>query len=146
MSERTIRETIEKGPTMLNRLRSTILAVCAASLVALAAPAVAQEAATTQQAAPTFSESEIEAVAGVYVEILDIQNEYVPKIEAAQSPDEAQQLQQEAAEKSMKTIEDYEGVTPELYNEVMTAAQQSPEVGDRLLIKVREIQGDDEGT
>jgi len=90
------------------------------------------QAASGRVQAPEVSDAKLESVAKAYIEVVAIQEEYRPRIEAAQSPEEAQQLQQEANQEMVEAIEAQDNVTLDEYNTIIQAAQMDEELGARL--------------
>lgn len=106
-----------------NRLTLTIVALCT---LAMAVPAIAQETVEV-------SEPQLEAVASVYLDLMQIQEEYAPKFEAAASAEEAQAVQQEASEKMLRVIEEEESITAEEYQQIMNETQENETLRNRLI-------------
>ncbi len=99
------------------------------AVAAMALSAVAQEP----------SDAKLEAVAHAYLGVMEIQNEYGPQIQEAQSPDEAQALQQEATEKMLHVIKAQESVTVEEYNEILEEVQSNEELRNRFATVVESL-------
>jgi sugar phosphate isomerase/epimerase len=85
---------------------------------------------TTQT--PEVPEAKLESVAKAYIEVVAIQEEYGPRIEAAQSPEEAQQIQQVANQEMVEAIDAEDGVTLDEYNTIIQATQTDDELAARL--------------
>jgi len=130
--------------TSLCRIRLFSLVALLAVLMwpQMAAGGVQEEAPEAPATPAEVPDATLEVVAKAYVEVLDIQEEYRPRIESSQSAEEAQRLQQEAEEEMVQAIEAQEGVTLEVYNTTIERATQSdPELGARLREHVqRELQ------
>lgn len=122
-----------------------LLTSLAASMALLAAgPALAQETQQqggqqqggtgmqSQQSAPAdFDDAELQKFVSAQEGINDIRDEYMEKIESADDQQQAQELQQEANDKMVSTIEQ-EDLNVETYNEIATAYNSDPETRERV--------------
>lgn len=121
-----------------------LLISVAASLALLAAtPALAQEgqqqnssggysdpaSAGTQNT--DFNDQELKQFVSAQEGINGIRDEYMEKIEAADSQQTAQELQMEANEEMISVIEDA-GIDVQTYNAIATAYNSEPDVRDRV--------------
>lgn len=113
-------------------LAVTTLFVVAVPLFALAA--------SQSESAVDVSEEKLEAVAKAYLQVFRIEQSYQPRIQGAQSPDEANQLQQAANQEMVEAIENEDDVTVNEYSEIMRAIGDDEELGERLQAVVDEIQ------
>ena len=85
-----------------------------------------------QQAAPAdFGDAELEKFVSAQEGINEIRDEYMARIESADSQEEAQKLQQEANEEMVGTIEG-EDLDIQTYNEIATAYNSDPETRERV--------------
>lgn len=121
--------------------RNAACAIATALILAFSALPVAGQA---QQQAPDLSNSKIEAVAEAYLKVFEIQNTYRPQIEAAQNPEQAQRLQQQANDETVKIIREQEGLTVEEYSQVINLAQSNEQVRERLVKEIERIQQEEE--
>ena len=87
-----------------------------------------------------LSEAKLRTVARVYLDVFQVQQVYRPQIEAAQSQQEAQRLQQQSNREMTEIIEDEENLTVDEYSKIVSAAQQDQQLADRLDAYIREIQ------
>lgn len=118
--------------------RASIIAVAAA---AIAAGPVWMSAATAQgygapaqqqpQQQPSFSDAELQTFAEAAMEIQQINQEYQPQMQQAQTPEEQQSIRDEATEKMVEAIEE-KGLSVEQYNEIASAAQSDPETAEKI--------------
>jgi len=119
------------------KLAVMLLALLAFTCTALAAqqqaPAPAQDQPGSQQQTVNPSEDKLEAVAKAYVKVQAVQQEYEPKIQAAQQPEQAKQLQDEARGKMVKAVSDTDGITVDEYSQIMQAAQRDEQLRARLI-------------
>jgi hypothetical protein len=92
-----------------------------------------EQAPGAQAQAVNPSEDKLESVAKAYVKVQAVEHEYEPKIQAAQKPEQAQQLQDEARQKMVKAVSDTGGVTVDEYAQIMQAAQKDGQLRSRLI-------------
>ena len=90
-------------------------------------------------AAAEMSDEKLKAVASAYIKVFEVQQTYAPRIETAETPEEANRLQQAANQEMMDVIENEENVTVEDYNDVITALRDDEELRDRLQAQVDAI-------
>jgi hypothetical protein len=119
-----------------NRKIRTILGVMAALPLFSALPLLGQSA--------DVSDAKLEAVAKAYVQVLDIQNTYKPKIESARTQEEAQRLQQEANQKMIEAIQ-VQQLAVEEYNAIINASDQDAELRERLVAHIQRVQAESSG-
>ncbi|MDX1589155.1 MAG: DUF4168 domain-containing protein [Oleiphilaceae bacterium] len=104
-----------------------------------ATPALSQEGSTGQQdmtpeqrhQAAEFSDSELEQFFALQDDIGEIREEYVARIESAESEEEARELQSEAQTKMVNAIEEA-GMSVEEYNAIAVAYNSDPSVQERV--------------
>jgi len=94
-----------------------------------------------QQAAPVMQASEIsdkklEKFADSLGEIMEIRQDFTAKLEEVGDPAEAQQLQQQANQKMMKTVEDND-LSIEEYNAINQAVQNNPQLRDKVISMIQ---------
>lgn len=95
-----------------------------AAMLALAAPpALAQQ----QPAAPaeTLSQEQLKAFADAALDVQRVRAEFDGQMQAAESPEEAARLQQEAQEQATQAVES-QGLTAGEYTAIAQAANQDP--------------------
>lgn len=117
----------------------------------MSAPVLAQNAQPQQQApAPAVeqavaevSDSDIQSFAEAYVGVQQLNQEYTVKLQGATDEDAATQLQQEGQEKMHNAITDV-GLTLAEYREIANAANQSPEIQQRLGTAIEALLGEAE--
>lgn len=84
-----------------------------------------------QQQQADFSDEELQDFVSLQDEIGEVREEYVSQIEAADSEDEARQLQQEAQTEMVDVIEEA-GMSVEEYNAIAVAYNSDPSVQERV--------------
>lgn len=115
--------------------RTAAAAMAATALAAgFALPAFAQaETETpqaTQPAAPT--EEDLQSYAAAALEVQSLLEEWQPQIEAAESPEQANEIGQQAQAEMVMAVE-AEGLSVEEYNRITQLAQTDPELQSRIM-------------
>lgn len=87
--------------------------------------------AQSQQQADDFSDEDLQQFVDLQGEIGDIREEYVSKIEEADSEDKARELQQEAQSAMVEAIE-AAGMSVQDYNAIAVAYNSNPDVQERV--------------
>jgi type IV secretory pathway VirB4 component len=119
----------------MNVHRTALAAVAATALAAgLALPAFAQADSevpqATQPAAPT--EEELQSYAAAAQQIQQIVEEWQPQIANAATPEEANQLGQQAQVEMVMAVE-AEGLSVDDYNRITQLAQADPDLQARIM-------------
>ncbi|WP_407294458.1 DUF4168 domain-containing protein [Stutzerimonas zhaodongensis] len=94
-----------------------------------------------QQVAPVMQASDIsdkklEKFADSLGEIMEIRQDFTAKLEEIGDPAEAQQLQQQANQQMMKTVEDND-LSIEEYNAINQAVQNNPQLRDKVISMIQ---------
>lgn len=123
--------------------RMTAGAVPASVALALAvvvptAPASGQEARSVTNAAAEVTAAELRAFAATHAEVAGVIEEWRPRIDAAQSAEQAHELNQQASREVLQTIENGK-LSSERYNAIYTLMHRNPDVADRIRGHLREI-------
>jgi hypothetical protein len=119
--------------------RASIIAVAAAAIATgpawMSAAAAqgygAQPQQEQQQQMPSFSDAELQTFAEAAKEVQQINQEYQPQMQQAQTPEEQQSIRDEATEKMVEAIEQ-KGLSVEQYNQIASAAQSDPETAEKI--------------
>ncbi|MGS4947139.1 DUF4168 domain-containing protein [Meridianimarinicoccus sp. RP-17] len=121
------------------RKLTTILAGCGlvAALGALPAAVAANDVTSDPTPlvlaqATAFDDEKIEAFAAALVQVEEIRASYSGPFQAAQTEEQRQQINQEAAQEMMEAVEEAPNITLEEYDALLQAAQQDPELADRI--------------
>ena len=107
------------------------MAFGAASLMpvqAQQAPAPAQAPAATS----AYSDEQLRSFAVATLQIQEVGQEYQPRMEAAETTEQQQQLAQEANAQMVQIVEQVEGITVPEYNEIAEAARANPEIMQQI--------------
>lgn len=121
-------------------MKKSLASISLSILIALASSsALAQEetqanAQTAPQAAPQTIEI-TEAAVDKFIEVLQdvesIRGKYVERLQDAEDQQTAMEIQQEAQEKMVEKVQS-SGMTVQQFNMIAQAAQQSPEIQQRI--------------
>ena len=117
--------------------RATILSLLLASPLALAQQGQNPPPQTHQSpggAAPvtSFSDQQLNRFADSYIDILEIQQVFTAKLERAEEPQQAQELQQEANQKMIGAIED-NGLNVQEYTEIARAMDTDHDLREQVI-------------
>lgn len=122
-----------------NRMIHRRWALTVSTVFVVAIPLFAMAAFQSDSAAE-ISDEKLKAVASAYIQVFKINQSYKAKIEASQTTEEANELQQTANQEMIDAIESEENVTVNEYNEVIGALADDEELRERLQAHVDEIQ------
>jgi hypothetical protein len=120
----------------MTRARLPIVAALVALGLGLAgaAPAAAQSPGPAPEAAPkakAFSANDLQSFARAAVKVKKLNEVYMPKLQAAETPEEQQAVRRDATAKMAEAVEK-EGLSVDKYNEIYLAARSDPEVADEV--------------
>lgn len=128
--------------------RYSIMAVAALGLSLPATGlAVAQETAPAQPSVETpqpsqdYSDETLRSFAVAFLQVDEINRQYTPRLQEATTPEEQQQIQQEASQEMVNAVEGAEGITIQEYTSIMQAAQADPELAQTLTAYIGEASG-----
>lgn len=100
-----------------------------------ASPAPATQPAPVVEAAD-ISDKKLEKFADSLGEIMEIREDFTAKLEKTGDPAEAQQLQQQANEKMMNTVQEND-LSIEEYNAINQAVQNDPKLRDKVIAMIQ---------
>lgn len=122
-------------------MNKLLISITASLAMLAAAPAIAQQDAQqgAEYADPAaqnaqdanYSDSELQQFVEAQSGVMEVREDYIAKIEAADSQQEAQELQMEANDKMVAVIEEV-GMDIPTYNAIATAYSSNPEVRNRV--------------
>ena len=118
-------------------IRSTLLTTIACAMLGASwAPVVSAQAPSspavqTPQQASSYSDTELKSFALAALSVQRIRNLYQPKLDAAKTPEQEQEVRKAATDEMVRAIEG-EGMTVRQYREISTQMQQSPELAKRV--------------
>lgn len=90
--------------------------------------------------AQDFDDATLQSFAAVSVELQGIQQEYAGRLEGVQDQDRAIELQREANEKMVETVEDA-GLDVQTYNAIANAMNTNPELNSKVMGMIEEEEG-----
>jgi hypothetical protein len=128
----------------MTRARLLIVAALVAFGLGLAwvSPAASQSPGPAPAETPkatAFSASDLQSFARAAVKVKKLNEVYMPKLQAAQTPEEQEAVRRDATAKMAEAVERV-GLSVDKYNEIYLAARTDPEVADevgRLIEKER---------
>lgn len=100
----------------------------------------AQSYETREFAQLEFSEQEIRSFAQAWVEIAQIDQQYQPRIQAAETSEERERLQQRAMDSMIDAVENT-GLSVDTYSEIHAASQMDPQLAGQINSYVQQMQG-----
>ena len=129
------------------RTKRALAAILGLGLAAASiSPALAQSsdkapAATEQggQAAAEYSENDLKAFAVAALEVRRIRESFTPKVEAAETPEQRQEISKEATDQMVKAVEKH-GLTAQKYNNIYADSQSNEQLAERVNQHLREAQ------
>jgi hypothetical protein len=95
--------------------------------------------APVERSAQSYSDAELKSVARAVLEVQRINNAYVPRLEAARTPEEEQQVVLSASKEMTQAVEQ-SGMSIDKYKEILIHAEQNPELADRIREHIRNPQ------
>jgi hypothetical protein len=136
-------EGVARGGMSASNFITLALAAIAAVWLA-AAPAQTRQAAgasddvvANAEEKPPPTDDELKSFAGAVVEVHRINDAYVPKLQAADTPDEEQKLEAAALREMVQAVEK-EGLSVEKYEQILTQAQTDRDLVHRLKRPLRD--------
>jgi len=129
MKERNVSMKIQPAPWALSIFLSGIL------MLGIALSVRAQDVKTPQQQPPAqaaeFDRKQIESFASAARQVHQIRSKWLPRLQEPSNADKVQELQAQANAEMRSAVEE-KGLSVESYNAIATAAQQNPELAERI--------------
>lgn len=123
---------------MQSQSRKLILALLLAAPLAWAPLASAQDYGADAAGAMEVSAAQVDAFASALQEVQAIGQEWTQRMQEAEDQGEIADMREQARNQMVTAIED-EGMTVEEYNRIATAAQNDPELAQRIHQAVAEF-------
>lgn len=123
-------------------IRSSLLTTMAIALLAVAPVPVAMAQSgqpSVEQSVPSVSDAELKSFAVAVLEVQRINDTYMPRFEAAKTPEEQQQVENAASKEMVKAVEK-QGMTVDKYKEILSLAQKNPQVAERIKQHIKSAQ------
>jgi uncharacterized protein HemX len=108
-----------------------IAAALAAGPVWISAASAQNSGAQQQQQRSSFSETDLKSYAEAAKEVQQINQEYMPQFQAADSTQKKQAVQEEATQKMVEAIKE-KGLSVERYNQIASTARDDPETAAKI--------------
>lgn len=90
-----------------------------------------------QSSPPAYGDEELKSFASAAIAVQRINDFYLPKLQAAQSVQEEQDVQRTASGEMTQAVEST-GMTVDKFNEILVIAQLNPEIADRIAHHIKE--------
>jgi len=118
-----------------------MMAVAAWLGIASVLAAVAQQVTPSpaQQSTPSYSDDELRTFAVAVLEVQKINNLYLPRLEAASTTEEQQQVV-EAAKVEVAQVIQKQGITINRFHQILGDAQADTGLADKVRKLIREVQ------
>lgn len=113
-------------------MRLPAAAAVALALAAAAPAALAEPAGTRLAQAESYSDAQLDSFAVAAIEVSKVRNEYIPRIQSAESEADKQALAQEATDRMIAAVDSAPGISVDEYNAIAQAAGEDPELAERL--------------
>ena len=131
---------IQNNRRSIQKLGTAAAAAAVLSFMFATAPAMgAQNQQAPQAAQPghqNFSDKDLDSFADAYLGVMKVRQSYGPKINAANSAKEKQQMQQEAV-KNMAGAVRQSGITVAEYNQITNASKTDTDLQKRIITKIK---------
>jgi hypothetical protein len=89
-------------------------------------------------AAAAFDEPTLQSFVVAFLQVDEINRTYLPQMQEADTPEEQQQIQQQATQEMVTVVENAEGISVEEYNTIIETAQTDPELAQRINDMIRD--------
>lgn len=86
----------------------------------------------------SFSDADLKSFVIAALEVERISDTYLPKLKAAKTPEEQQQVENAASREMVKAVEN-KGISVDKYQEIATEAQANPEIAERVKQHIKDI-------
>ena len=121
------------------KIQPTVLALSAilagALILSLALPLQGQDSQPRQQQPPAQqlepSQDQLKSFVSAALEVQQIRSKWQPRIQAADSAEQAQELQVQASTEMVSAVQD-KGLTVDTYRAIAMAARDNPELASRI--------------
>lgn len=122
-------------------MQSRFLTMMAVAVLAFAVMPIARAqggASPSQPPALSYSDDELRSFVVAALEVQRINNTYLPKLQAATTPEEQQQVREEASVEMVQAVEK-NGLSVDKYKEILDQARTNPEVASRVKEHVKNV-------
>lgn len=124
---------MKKTATLVSVLMALGLSTSAMAEQGYGSPEQAAPQAPKPETAPAsdFRDADLQKFADVQGDLDQIRNEYSGRLESTKDPDQAAQLQQEANQKMVQTVQN-KGLDAKTYSNIALAIQSDPELRNKV--------------
>ena len=95
----------------------------------------------TGQPSAEYSDETLRSFAVAFLQVDAINREFTPRLQEATTPEEQQQIQEEASQEMVNAVESSDGISVQEYTSIMQAAQADPELAQKLTEYIGEASG-----
>jgi len=129
------------------RLRDSLIALSVVGLAAgplavtgAAAQDETQPPATMEAPAATtdFDDDTLRSFVVAFLQVDEINRTYLPQMQEAETPEEQQEVQQQATQEMVLVVENAEGISVDEYNSIIETAQADPDLASEINELIRE--------
>jgi hypothetical protein len=89
-------------------------------------------------AATNFDENTLRSFVVAFLQVDQINRVYLPQMQEADTPEEQQQVQQQATQEMVLAVEGAEGISVDEYNAIIETAQADPELAQQINELIRQ--------
>lgn len=117
---------------------ATLTSTVALALAAAPAVVVTAQTATAQEEGE-FSASDLDAFVAAYLEVNELQAEYSAQLQTAPDEETQQTIAEEGNAAIVTAIEETDGMTVELYTQILEGAGSDATLNDRITRRLNEV-------
>ncbi len=122
------------------KLKPKFLTAIAAIALGFSTPVVAQQSEVPSIAAEDVTETQVNAFVDAALAVQDVQNEYMPKIQATEDETERNEIIEEANTAAAAAVESVEELTIDDYLAISEAARQDEDLNARIMARLQSEQ------
>ncbi len=123
-------------------IRSRFLTMMAVAVLGFAAAPIAgaqSSQSPAEQPASSFSDDELKSFVVAALEVQRINSVYLPRLQAATTPEEQAQVREAASGEMVQAVEK-NGLSVDKYKEILEQAQTNPAVASRVKEHIKNVQ------
>ena len=89
-------------------------------------------------ATTNFDENTLRSFVVAFLQVDEINRNYLPQMQEADTPEAQQEVQQQATQEMVVAVENAEGISVEEYNSIIETAQADPELANQINELIRQ--------
>ena len=89
-------------------------------------------------ATTSFDENTLRSFVVAFLQVDEINRNYLPQMQEADTPEAQQEVQQQATQEMVIAVENAEGISVEEYNSIIETAQADPALANQINELIRE--------